>query len=172
MATGARSGTRRTLSYSQATYYMQGNAALASPRTDVHAYSVPRATAPKPARKGITLRRQLPLIVVLCTLTCALGFAVLAQYARCTRVSKEVGTLRSELTRVQSENEVLQKDISTLESASRIQSYATNQLDMIVPSQEDIVTVRLPDPRPPTDELVDAPPQRAGWLNTVLGFLE
>lgn len=171
MATGARGGTRRTLSYSQATYYMQGNAALASP--DVRAYNAPRATLPRPAvRKTVSLRRQIPLIFALCALTCALGFAVLAQCARCTQISKEVGTLRKELTRVQNENEVLHKDISTLESAGRIQSYATNQLQMVVPSAEEVVTVRLPNPRPPSDKLVDTPPQRMGWLNTLLGFLD
>lgn len=172
MATGARGGTRRTLSYSQATYYMQGNAALASAHANVHAYNAPRATMSRPVRKEVTLRRQMPLILALCALTCVLGFAVLTQYARCTQVSKEVGTLRNELNRVQGENEVLHKDISTMESAGRIQSYATNQLKMVVPSQEEIVTVRLPNPRPPSDKLVETPPQCMGWLNTLLGFLD
>ena len=172
MATGIRSGTRRPLSYSQATYYSQGSAALASTHTDARAYIVPRAKMTRPMRKEESLRRQLPLILALCVVTCLLGFAVLTQYARCTQVSKEVGTLQRELERVQSENEVLQKDISTLESAGRIQSYATNQLKMVVPSQADTVTVRLPNPRPPSDKLVDTPPQRMGWLNALLRFLD
>jgi len=170
MAMGQRGGTRRALSYSQATYYMQGSAALAT--DNGRAYNVPRATMKRPARNQVSLRRQVPLVLALCVLTSILGFAVLAQYARCTQVSKEVGTLRKELERVQGENEVLRKDMSTLESASRIRSYATNQLQMVIPSEEDIVTVRLPNPRPPSDKLVETPPQRLGWLNTLLGFLD
>ncbi|HML47445.1 MAG TPA: hypothetical protein PKE04_11935, partial [Clostridia bacterium] len=66
MATGARGGTRRTLSYSQATYYMQGNAALASAHANARAYNVPRATMSRPVRKEVALRRQMPLILALC----------------------------------------------------------------------------------------------------------
>lgn len=166
MATTGRVQTRRTLSYSQATYHLQGNAAIAAPAAT---YAPRKKVA---YTKGSGIRRQLPLILILAGLLCAFGFVILVQTARTAQVSKQVSSLRGELLRVRSENEILEKDISALESAGRIQSNATNKLQMVIPSDDDLITVRLPNPRPPSDVLVETPPQRNGWLNALLGLLE
>lgn len=171
MAVVARPKVRRGSSYSQAMYYVHGSSALAP--AAARSYDAARKPTVAPSRStAFSLRRQMPLVLALAAVLFIFGFVLLIQISNCSQAAKEVGTLRMELAEIQKQNEVLQKDISAMESASRIQAYATNDLGMTVPAQEDIITVRLPNPRPPTDTLVETPPKTTGWLNTLLGYLD
>jgi hypothetical protein len=109
------------------------------------------------------------MTLVLCGMLFLFGFATLTQVAESARAAKEVSALKKELTSILADNELLAKDISELESATRIRSLAINRLGMVEPLETR--TVEMPQQAVAVSAPATYQTEWGSWLSVVLKAL-
>jgi cell division protein FtsB len=81
----------------------------------------------------VPLRKQAPMILVMCGALSVFGFTLVAQTANCSRAAKEISALTRQIKEIRLDSEALRKEISELESGERIAREAVFTLGMVDP---------------------------------------
>ncbi|GHU68219.1 hypothetical protein FACS1894184_09670 [Clostridia bacterium] len=117
----------------------------------------------------VSLRKQAPLILIMCGVLCVFAFTLIAQMANCTSAAKEVSKLTSKIKEVRLDNEGLKREITDLDSGERIAREAVYTLGMVEPPNV-LRYVTMPD-IPDDPEPVTVQAQSDSWVTTALRAL-
>jgi hypothetical protein len=117
----------------------------------------------------VPLRKQAPMILVMCGALSVFAFTLVAQTANCSRAAKEVSALAKAVKEVRLDSEALLKEISELESGERVSREAVFTLGMVDPPSSPRY-VSLPEiPARQEPPVVQAQPE--SWVTTALRAL-
>lgn len=127
---------------------------LVQKKQEIHVFEQ-EAASPKPkiVRKADKRLRVKCLMLVI--VVAVMAAVTTMQSAAIIQAGYDLVKVKSQVAKIEKENELLRLDISKLKSPQRIEEFATKNLGMVVPRNAYYATTVTPDPNQP-QAIVDA----------------